>query len=352
MPDRTDELVRELFADLRADELPAVRPPGVPAVRRTVRRRRTTVSAGATGLAVVAVAGFALAAARPGPGDSEAAADRPGRPLPAADLQQLAYRADAALEQQGGVDPLNDESHLIMQRSTVLDSEAPAPQSHRLRAGQYKAELRCAGAGKVGYTFRWSPERADRTVDRSRSVVVGTGQAMCYETPTAYSLPFTVTGTGRVEVVLSPTDGAVGHAGFAYQVVRFVEASAESDRNATAAADHLRARYPGTGPVSMATRHDHLSTNGIPSPASETMPVTCLGPGTIRVEVFTGRVDDRGRVTERGTTLADQEVSCRSTPGVAVLALGGSVRDSLLVISVKPDPAARNRAGFAYVWPE
>ncbi len=353
MPDRTDELVRELFADLRADELPGVRPPGVQAARRTVRRRRTAVSAGVTCLTVVAIAGLALATARPAPGGGEAAAEQPSRgSLAAADLQQLAYRADAALAERGrGGPPVNDDPHLVMQRSTVLDSGTPAPQSHRLQAGEYHADLRCAGTGRVGFTFRWSPERADRTVDRSRSVIVGTGQAMCYETPTAYSQPFTLAGTGRLEVVLSPDDEAVGHAGFAYQVIRFVEASDESAGNAIAAAHDLRAGRPGSEPVSMRTLHDHLGNNGGPSPRSTTMPVVCRGPGTIRVEVFPGQVDDRGRVTERGAPLADEEVACRSTPQIVTLTLGSPAKDSL-VISVKPDGAARNRAGFAYLWPE
>jgi hypothetical protein len=351
VPDRTDELVRELFADLRADELPTVRPPGAPAARRTVRRRRTAVSVGVTGLTVVAIAGLAFATARPAPGGGEAAPARQGSRLPVADLQQLAYRADAALDERGlGGPPVNDDPHLVMQRSTVLDSEAPAPQSHRLQAGEYHADLRCAGTGRVGFTFRWSPERADRTVDRSRSVVVGSGQAMCYEAPTAYSQPFTLTGTGRLEVVLSPDDEAVGHAGFAYQVIRFVEASDESAGNALAAAHDLRARHPGTEPVSMRTLHDHLGNNSGPMPRPTTMPLACRGPGTIRVEVFVGQVDDRGRVSERGATLADEEIRCRSTPNVVTLALGEGAQGNW-VISVKPDPAARNRAGFAYLWP-
>ncbi|HET9517214.1 MAG TPA: hypothetical protein VFO77_05775 [Actinoplanes sp.] len=56
MPELTDDHIEELFADLRATELYQVRPPGVAAARRTVRRRRAVQSV-AAGVAVLAVTG-------------------------------------------------------------------------------------------------------------------------------------------------------------------------------------------------------------------------------------------------------------------------------------------------------
>src|SRR5687767_4615156 len=71
MPDQLDTL----FADLRAETLPRTRPPGVTAVRRTVRRRRCRKVAGATlALAAVAGGGYAYQVL---PGRSTAPADTP-----------------------------------------------------------------------------------------------------------------------------------------------------------------------------------------------------------------------------------------------------------------------------------
>jgi hypothetical protein len=52
--------LEELFADLRADTLPRVRPPGTQAARHTVRRRRTTRTV-ATAAVVLAAAGGLIA---------------------------------------------------------------------------------------------------------------------------------------------------------------------------------------------------------------------------------------------------------------------------------------------------
>jgi hypothetical protein len=56
----TDQL-KDLFDDLRAETVPAIRPPGAAAARRTLRRRRATAAAASAAAAVVAIAaGFTV----------------------------------------------------------------------------------------------------------------------------------------------------------------------------------------------------------------------------------------------------------------------------------------------------
>ncbi|MET0419400.1 MAG: hypothetical protein ABW022_25585 [Actinoplanes sp.] len=62
----TDQL-DEMFAEARAEALPSVRPPGVGAARRTVRRRRGTAAAVVTAVVVAAIAVGSAVAFRPSP---------------------------------------------------------------------------------------------------------------------------------------------------------------------------------------------------------------------------------------------------------------------------------------------
>jgi hypothetical protein len=176
----TDQ-IEYLFADLRADSMCEVRPPGAVAARRTLRRRRTNRTVGAAAFLVVAGAGGVTATMALSP---------------RAEQVEAADRA-AAL---AGVDP--DAPHTLrgVARSEVIGTEV-------LVAGTYTLAVACVGRGWVSVTLR-SPKgqiseaRTHCSEGQQLSVVV----------------KFDVTSGGPVTTEVRADDEASGRAGYAYQL--------------------------------------------------------------------------------------------------------------------------------------
>ena len=123
----TDQL-EYLFADLRADTMCEVRPPGAVAARRTLRRRRTNRTVGAAAFLVVAGAGGVTATMALSPRSEQV---------------EPADRA-AAL---AGVDPDAPDSVRGVARSGVVGTEV-------MVAGTYTLAVACVGRGWVSVTLR------------------------------------------------------------------------------------------------------------------------------------------------------------------------------------------------------
>lgn len=177
----TDQL-EYLFADLRADTMCEVRPPGAVAARRTLRRRRTNRTVGAAAFLVVAGAGGVTATTM--------------ALSPRADQVEPADRA-AAL---AGIDPDAPGSGRGVARSEVVGTEA-------MVAGTYTLAVACVGRGWVSVTLR----SAQRQVGQARTHC-SEGQQL------SVVVTFDLTRGGPVTTEVHADDEAAGRAGYAYQL--------------------------------------------------------------------------------------------------------------------------------------
>jgi hypothetical protein len=208
----TDQL-DDLFRDLRADTLTTVRPPGVPAARRTLHRRRRNRTVGAAACLVVAGAG-GLGAHLLGPMQlGRMGGDVGDRPFRAASA--IGSTAEARFSGQGAA-----------QTATVARG--------RVLAGHYTLTLSCFGRGRLSLTIRIGGAEMGEA-----AVWCGTGGAVVSR-PVTVPDPLTVTAELRAE------HGAAGRAGYAYSMVLSAPERADLVRAATEA---LPAAGPGT-PVS------------------------------------------------------------------------------------------------------
>ncbi|MEU8238009.1 hypothetical protein AB0C07_07190 [Actinoplanes missouriensis] len=159
MPDR----IEELFADLRAETLPTVMPPGTGPLRRAARRRRTALSAAAA-VAVLAVSGL-VAVIRPGDTATPAAAPE----ISAAPVTEDSDDVAAAL----GIDPGSPDPGAL----AVFDAgDGLIGTTRDLLGGRYDMKMVCFGAGTI-----------DVTVGSTEATVgCDTGQT------TVLTVPFTV----------------------------------------------------------------------------------------------------------------------------------------------------------------
>jgi hypothetical protein len=176
----TDQL-EYLFADLRADTMCEVRPPGTTAARRTLRRRRTNRTVGAAAFLVVAGAG--------GMGATMAVSPRSEQVEPADRAAALAgVDADAAKSVRG------------VARPGVAGTEV-------MVAGTYTLAVACVGRGWVSVTLRGAQGRI--TEARTRC-----SQGQHLNVVVEFDLP----SGGPVTAEVRADEEAAGRAAFAYQV--------------------------------------------------------------------------------------------------------------------------------------
>ncbi|MEU4557583.1 hypothetical protein AB0F72_04295 [Actinoplanes sp. NPDC023936] len=141
MPDR----IEELFADLRAETLPTVMPPGTGPLRRAARRRRSTLAAAAA-VAVLAVTGL-VAVVRPDASVPVATPAGPPAPLPVAATTE---RVAMAL---GIGDPERPEPGGI----TFFDGGGRLGTTRDLLGGRYDVKMVCFGTGSINVTIGSTP---------------------------------------------------------------------------------------------------------------------------------------------------------------------------------------------------
>lgn len=177
----TDQL-EDLFADLRADTMTQVRPPGVVAARHTLRRRRTRRTVGTAAFLVVAGAGGLSATI-------------PFRTDGTNDPAELAERAAAV----AGLDTSAPHTGTGVARSGDVATALMA-------AGTYTLTLACVGRGWLNVTLR------------SQKGQVGAVGAECRtDGDMVHSMTFKLAANESVTTQLNATGGAEGSAGYLYQ---------------------------------------------------------------------------------------------------------------------------------------
>ncbi|MEV8509919.1 hypothetical protein AB0368_34545 [Actinoplanes sp. NPDC051475] len=324
MPDQ----IESLFAGLRAETLPQVRPPGIAAVHRTVRRRRTARSvAGAT--AVLAAAGAFAAMGLPEHDQRKAPDDR---------MARLTAAAQRAVGEQ-----VPDRGGHAAAGPVTGGTVENVPG---LTAGSYIVAVACAGAGVLTLAVTRS--------DGENPMALGGQVVSCATDPQAATMPFQLPVDGELTVSLHGDDQAAREAAYSLVVARAGAADQsapvdpESSWNAGRAAQVLSSGGHFQ-PERMTTERPAQTTQAVRQAGEYEFRMACAGPGSVVVRLQQLAVRD-GRISDAGGVLSDEVVSCtdvdpRAADGSTTVVLP---KNATLAVTVTPDEAARNRAGFAY----
>jgi hypothetical protein len=183
-----------LFADLRAETLPQVRPPGTAAARHTVRRRRTTRNVAAATVAL-AVAGGLVATRLPH-----------AEPPPVSPAERMAGLVGSARL------ALDDQLPKLAGRLTTGPVETEKTVAFvGLRPGGYTVAVTCAGAGTIALDI-------EQTRSAAESAVYGRHTVSCAERPVVAVMTFRITDSDPVVLTATGDAQAAGDAGFALEL--------------------------------------------------------------------------------------------------------------------------------------
>ncbi|WP_229074036.1 hypothetical protein [Actinoplanes sp. DH11] len=299
--------IEQLFADLRAETLTTVVPPGTGPLRRAARRRRTVLPVTAAA-AVLAVTGLSLVVR---PGDSPAPPAAPVGAGPGHDSRTLEEEVSRKL----GLDPA------LRTLGNVAVSTANGPQEERrtLPGGSYDVRLACFGTGSMHVTVTAGrpPATSPASVpcdDADRSTVI--------------TVPITVPGGGAVTVRVVPEVSGPGRAGFGYAIEM-------------AQADRLRLQLRARDALAGTPRHAFLAMEGgmayeDPGDADRRrIRAVCVGLGTATL-----RVGAAG-----GEAVSEAPIRCATdNPPVTTLDYD---RAGPLIAGVVPDAETIGRAAGA-----
>jgi hypothetical protein len=327
-----------LFADLRADTLPRVRPPGTEAARHTVRSRRTRRTV-ATAAVALAVTGGLVATTAPltttRHQDSSA-----GR------MRKLADTAKRALDAQ-----LPKLTGRLKTGTVEAEETLTFPGTE---PGDYTLAVTCAGPGQITIDVAQA-----RNADESS--VLGRQIVRCGENPIAEVMPFWLSFRSPAVITITGGTWAVGNAAYAVELGgaygRQPDDDVLHDDDAVAAdesirnADRAAARLTADGVASsLRVTTEQMRTRqsiGYVRPGNFQLWFACVGPGSLNLSVAAVPAD--GVVTGDSREILSGEFSChdlgsvRTDPGDFSLP-----ENTTLMISVVPDGAARNHAGWAY----
>jgi hypothetical protein len=321
----------DLFADLRADAISRVRPPGVERVRRTVRRRRTTTAAVAGVLLVVlggtvALLGFPSRPTLPAHRD----------PLTQSDLKRLTGVAERA------VTAGNPGPAVFARRSSVVGDFTATEQ---IFLGRINLQVACAGTGSVTLLVRGNPGSENTTTERTE---VARLTARCSAEPLPVGTTFVLDQWPNITVDLVDADTAQGRAGFAYRATSDIGKAVGKNEpnNPTEALDLSSELPPGSGPggdARVASRR--ISSDWDPLNGDFRLALACAGTGSLRVTVRLARsaADPEGTVT--GTKTFD--ATCAYPPKRQDFVVG-RVRNRLVNLSWAYDSRSVQPAEIAY----
>jgi hypothetical protein len=314
--------LEELFAELRAETISRVRPPGVGAARQTVRRRRLA-SGVAVAVAVAAVAG----------GVAVTAGGRSTHPAPAAssavDLSRVVKEALTRQVRSGAPAP----TRIVTVPAT---GQIAFPSTS---AGKYQLLVACANGGSL-------------TLDvRAGATGHFGGVVGCSAEPAVVVLPFALTRAGSVTISLSgaggpvlgatlapdngPTESSPPESGSAETPTE------ESTFNAGLAGDLLTA-HGATNPGTATTELPMPIELGTFGGGSAVMDYACVGPGRITFAVTITPLDG----SRAGGF--DDEVECTADGTVRAGNRTDLPLRSRVTITAVPDGAAANHAGWAW----
>ncbi|MEU8660126.1 hypothetical protein [Actinoplanes philippinensis] len=299
--------IEQLFAGLRAETLPTVRPPGTEPLRRAVRRRRAVTSAAAA-VTVLALAAL-IAVTRPDSG-------RPVAAPPSDSGAVLTERISSALK-------LDDPQHAGLSQIS-LDTGSGMPESRRsVLGGTYDIRMVCIGSG---------------TVD----VMVGTAVQTipCNDAGASWTMATVVPEpSGPLTVRVVPRDGGPGPAGFGYVAdlaqadkTRWQEAATDAlgpPGNVFAASGSFFVSDGGTGYDNSTVEAGRYRVRAV-----------CLGFGTARI--FAGLGNSEQSPEKQTTVYCSPE-----NPRSASLTITASAEG--LGYFVEPDSEAGHRAVVATV---
>jgi hypothetical protein len=322
----TDQL-EALFADLRAETIPEVRPPGTSAVRRTVRRRRQTRTTVIAGTAVLVLTGGAVWSVHPGAG-IHTPATALGRP------DAVSVARDAVNENVGSIAVVGGSDWL---NGTAFGQASAAP-------GEYSIFVACATAGAVNLM----------------QVSIGTGDPArtlkaqwvpCDRSPKPTRIEFRAPRLTVLQVSLTADTPDGSKVGYAYRVVADVldavpEASATSTANALHALEKVRAAG-GSGSAQAYTSEVDLALwAGKFHRGTVFLRLTCAGPGTVQMQARRMGLDAGLTDPVTGPVLAKRTLRCTAAGATAKVPLTLPAEGSV-GLELQPDGKARNKAGYA-----
>ncbi|WP_430780412.1 hypothetical protein [Actinoplanes sp. G11-F43] len=145
----TTDPLKDLFADLREDTLPRVRPPGTGAVRRTTRQRRLAKVVGSAAAAILAVTGGVAIAAQ--------GRQALPQPLPAASSAVPATPEERA---QVALDRLIADAAGVPGRDVKSPVTAAFTHTEKFYVTPIVVTVACVGAGKATLVVKGGPETA------------------------------------------------------------------------------------------------------------------------------------------------------------------------------------------------
>jgi hypothetical protein len=258
-----DEL-NELFADLRADTIAQIRPPGAAQAHTTVRgRRRRTIVVTALSLALVVAGGTAVFASVRRPALVQAA--------------QLATVARQTVDATAG-------SAEVVSDSGVVRSTYSRP--HSTVFGQLTLRVACAGPGAITFvvTGTQSSEGGGGTNELTRLPVA------CANPPVMGRTDFVVEGLDHFTVELTDVGTAVQKAGFAYRISTDLRtAIPETDYTADPeTALHLPDPLPnGSGPGGVGSAPPGRTSDDGWTQLGGTvkLAIACAGNGKLQIDV-------------------------------------------------------------------
>jgi hypothetical protein len=330
----TDQL-DELFADLRTQALPQVRPPGAEAARHTVRRRRRRTRTAAA--VVLAVAGGVVTAGLLIGGEH--------RVQPAERTKGLVETAKRALDKQLPYVAGRPMSGGVETGGAVTFAD--------LAPGRYMLAVTCAGPGVLTVD-------AELVRGPKESSLLGGQVVSCTDAPQVAVMTFRLPVKGPVVVSADGDARAAGNSGYALELAdgdatgsgHDTVPAAESTWNASRASDVLKAAgtmNPMEVTAGQTTTEGFSAVTGLAQPPGDyDFQLVCAGPGSLSLTVMAVPVDD-GVLADTGSVLMSGQVECSDTD--PVLDETGTLtlpEDSGFLIIAVPDQQARDRAGWAY----
>ena len=345
MPDQfTDEQIEDLFADLRADAMTYVRPPGVRAVRHTVRHRRTVRSV-AAGAAVLAVAGGVVVTGHTGSPTGRAASGRhaAGDALDRSTLESLSEQAATVV----GLEALDPDRPAYQ-----LSSRGPVAQhsirSHRVLGGTYTITMSCAGDdGNDDLDVVLRSGRASADVDDHPELlpVLWQESLVCRPASTIVrTATFEVPADGMFAVEVQPDASAVGRVAFAYRAdLRPADQRLFTDRTSEkvsgAALPEAVVFMSQFLDDAVARQQDSVS------PGAYQIRMSCAGTGTVHVSV---RLYPDGNAADPlgGDRAVLAKLTCGSAPNLSTAEFV-KVGTGAMVVRLEPDDTARGQAAVS-----
>jgi len=315
----TDQL-EDLFADLRADELIQIRPPGAAAARRTVHRRRTTKAVGGAAFVAVVAAG-GLGSYLLGPAHtSESSLPDP------ATLAKRQSRAATAV----GIDP---SGQAATPHSAQGVAAAGIIATEVLVAGTYTLRFACVGPGRLSVAIRSRTE-----VGQSPQAFLPDPQSCVAGQATTTSFVLAVSST--VDTELQSDDDAIDRSAYAFQLTL-------ADTDLRRLGDESAARLSAAVPDSITSVSGPL-TDGSQGIEDETLKAgryllsyTCIGVGQISMTLSV-------RSGTKQVLTSSRTLGCTDVGPLQTIPFEIPVGpNSITSITITPDPDANGQAAYA-----